>query len=402
MRRDSTVVAIGARATGFAVAPLHISLLGGFRIERANVALLDSAWQHRRAAKTLIKLLATHPAHGLHREQILELLWRDTPEDSAFNSFAKALHAARHALQPGLRSREESAYIKVKDRMLTLDTDHVRIDADQFQQLAGTALRLGHISAYETAITAYAGELLPEDRYEDWSTERRTFLAELHLQCLKGLASAFERQGAFSQAIDRLYAILQLDPAREDVHRRLMRIYAQTGARDEAVRQFHICRDTLKRELDMSPDRQTEALYRDVVADRLPKRNPSGQPWSGAGAGIDSAADAVELTGVDGGDWLAGQTAKSFGMLVDRLDRRGARNESAAAREKLAMALISMARYERARQVLKQSHDSYFATGDHAGVRRVAAELELVNALQAESRPERLPEDELQAGTTPY
>jgi DNA-binding SARP family transcriptional activator len=396
------VAASGAKATGFAIAPLRISLLGAFRIERANVALLDSAWQHRRAAKTLIKLLATHPDHALHREQILELLWRDIPEESAFNSFAKALHAARHALQPGLRWREESAYIRVKDRMLTIDTDHVRIDADQFQQLAGTALRLGHISAYETAIAAYAGELLPEDRYEDWSTERRTFLAELHLQCLKGLASAFERQGAFGQAADRLCAILQLDPAREDVHRRLMRIYAQTGARDEAVRQFHICRDTLKRELDMSPDRQTEALYRDVLADRVPKRNPSGQPWSSAGAGFESPADTVELIGVDGGDSLARRAAESFGMLVDRLDRRGARSESAAAREKLAMAVITLARYERARQVLNQSHDAYVATADHAGVRRVAAELDLVDALQAESRPELLAEDELQAGTTPY
>jgi hypothetical protein len=181
-----------------------------------------------------------------------------------------------------------------------------------------------------------------------------------------------------------------------------MRIYAQTGARDEAVRQYHICRDTLKRELDMSPDRQTEALHRDVLADRLPKRNPSSQPWPSAGAGYESPSDIVELTGVDGGDSLARRTAESFGMLVDRLDRRGARNESAAAREKLALALISMARYERARQVLKQSHDAYVATGDHAGVRRVAAELDLVDALQAEPRPERIREEERQSGTTPY
>ena len=59
--------------SGF-VLPLRVELLGGFRVERIGVAR-PVVWQ-RRTARTLTKLLAAHPRHSLHREEILELLGR--------------------------------------------------------------------------------------------------------------------------------------------------------------------------------------------------------------------------------------------------------------------------------------------------------------------------------------
>jgi DNA-binding SARP family transcriptional activator len=220
----------------------------------------------------LTKLLATHPGHALHRDQVLDILWRDVPVESAVNSFAKALHAARRAFEPDLQPRESSAYIQLKDGIVLLDTDHVVIDADQFEQLADSALRLGSVSAYETALAAYRGDLLPEDRYADWSAERRNFLAELRTRLLIGLADALEKRGAHSQAVDRLRGALREDPARESVHRRLMRLYVEMGNRAQAVRQFEICREVLHRQLHMAPERETEELYEDLLANRATAR----------------------------------------------------------------------------------------------------------------------------------
>ena len=256
------------------VVQLRIALLGGFRVECASVTLPTSAWK-RRTARRLTKLLATHPGHALHRDQVLEILWRDVGLNSALNSFGKALHAARRAFEPHLLPRESSAYLHLVDDMVRLDTEHVLIDADHFQQLAVSALQLESVSAYETALAAYAGELLPEDRYEEWSEERRTFLAGLYLQLLIGLAEAFEKRGAYSQAVDRLRTVLRQEPTREDVHRRLMRLYSKMGTRYEAVRQYQICRDVLRRALNLVPGQETEALYADVLADRIPNQIPA-------------------------------------------------------------------------------------------------------------------------------
>jgi DNA-binding SARP family transcriptional activator len=248
-----------------------VALLGGFRVERVDLAQPVSGWG-RRAAKTLTKLLATHPRHLMHREQILDTLWPEVEPESALNSLAKALHAARRALEPGLAPRESSAYLRVTDSMVALETQHVSIDADHFQILAESALRQGDVAAYESALAAYGGELLPEDRYEDWCAERRDLLVGLHIRLLLGLADSLEMRGAYSTSVDRLREAVRQDPTREDVHRRLMVLYASTGSCDRAVRQFRICRDVLRRELDLAPANETVALYQDILAKRIPRR----------------------------------------------------------------------------------------------------------------------------------
>jgi DNA-binding SARP family transcriptional activator len=255
-------------------------LLGGFRVERVGVARPLAGWQ-RRSAKTLAKLLATHPRHRLHREQILELLWPDVELESAINSFGKAMHAARRALEPELLPRESSAYLPLTDAMVTLDTRHVWIDADHFERLAESALRQGDVAGYECALAAYGGELLPEDRYEDWCTERRDHLAALQIHLLLALAEAHEERGAHSASAARLRELLQHDPTREDAHRRLMALYASLGARDQAMRQFKVCEHALKRELDLAPERSTVELYRDIEADRIPRRIPTPELHNG-------------------------------------------------------------------------------------------------------------------------
>jgi len=239
---------------------VRVKLLGGFRVERGDEAREAPDWP-RRSAKTLTKLLATHPGHALHREQIIEVLWPDMDPDSALNSFGKALHAARRVLEPGLERRQDSAFLRLTDSMLVLNSDRVLIDVDVFERLADDAVRSGEVGAYHAALAAYSGELLPEDRYEPWCAERRSTLAEAHLQLLIGLAAAHERRGAYSEAADRLREVLRQDPAREVVHRQLIRLYARMGAPDQAVRQFHVCEQALRRELDLAPQPETVLLH---------------------------------------------------------------------------------------------------------------------------------------------
>jgi DNA-binding SARP family transcriptional activator len=247
-----------------------VELLGGFRVERIGVAR-PVVWQ-RRSARRLTKLLAAHPRHSLHREEILELLWPGVPAKSALNRFGQALHAARRAFEPELPPRQGSAYLRLTESMLTLETEHVVIDADLFQQLAESALGRGNEEAYDSALAAYGGELLPEDRYHDWCAERRAFLAELRIRLLVELADALQERGAQAAAADRLREVLRYDPTREDVHRRLIVLYAAMGTRNQAVRQFQMCREALQRELGLVPGESTLAVYEEILADRIPKR----------------------------------------------------------------------------------------------------------------------------------
>jgi DNA-binding SARP family transcriptional activator len=261
------------------VPPLRVRLLGGFCVERAGGGQAVSDWQ-RSSAKSLTKILAAHPGHALHREQVIDILWPGVDTESALNSFGKALHAARRALQPGLVRRQDSAYLGLADAVLVLNTAYVVVDMDQFEQLAGDAMRRGEIGAYEAALAVYGGELLPEDRYENWCSERRGVLAEVRVRLLSGLAEVLERGGAYNEAADRLRDVLQQDPTREAAHRQLMRLYARMGTPDQAARQFRLCEAVLRRNLDLAPQPQTVSLYDDIVVGRLsPQPSRAGRDW---------------------------------------------------------------------------------------------------------------------------
>jgi DNA-binding SARP family transcriptional activator len=272
--RQRTVSGPGPRADPVTMWPapceprLCLFLLGGFRVERHGQALPAAAWGRRAQAKTLVKLLALTPGHQLHREELLEWLWPEADLRSARNRFAKALYAARHALEPDLPPREESSYLHHRDDLLSLDLTRIWIDVDHFEQLAAAALASDTVSDYEAALTAYGGPLLPAVRYADWAAARREALAARYLQLLLCLAETLERHGILGPACERLRQALALDPAGEKAHYRLMRLYALTGSRHQAIRQYHLCRAALEEELGTVPEPATEALYQQLLLAR--------------------------------------------------------------------------------------------------------------------------------------
>jgi DNA-binding NarL/FixJ family response regulator/DNA-binding SARP family transcriptional activator len=256
---------------------VRIFLFGDFRVERGGVTLPDSVWQ-RQTAKTLTALLAAHPQHALHRDQVLETLWPGAEPRSALNNLAKTLDAACRALEPDLSARSASAYLKLSDELVTLDCADIVVDTEDFELLAHGALEEQSLAAYDAALALYGGELLPEQLDIEWVDHRRSLLRELYVRLLVGRADVLEAREALGQVAETLRLALQADASREEIHRRLMELHARLGQPEEVVRQFHSCRHTLRRELDTRPSRQTEQLYRDLIRDVAPTQTSAFRP----------------------------------------------------------------------------------------------------------------------------
>jgi predicted ATPase len=149
------------------VGTVSVTLLGGFSAAVDGVAVDPRAWRLRKA-RELVKLLALAPGHRLHREQVMDVLWRDRPPAAAANNLHQAVHVARRALGADA--------IDVREGMLTLTAE---IDVDQLEREAADARRRSTPAAYRSALSLYRGELLPENRYDDWVEDRREELADL-------------------------------------------------------------------------------------------------------------------------------------------------------------------------------------------------------------------------------
>src|SRR6476661_6389133 len=94
---------------------------------------------------------------------------------------------------------------------------------------APAALGTDDPAAYEAALASYGGDLLPEDRYEDWATARRETLQERHLGLLLALARLREARGEYDAALAAFGRVAALVPAHEGARVGLMRLHAQGG-----------------------------------------------------------------------------------------------------------------------------------------------------------------------------
>src|SRR5918998_2036299 len=247
---------------------IRIQLLGGFTVWVGAREMEGSAWRLRKAA-SLVKVLALSPGHLLHRDQAMYLLWPDLGRRAASNSLRQTLYVARRVLSP--EAAMGSHYLRSAGESLVLCPESdLWIDVGVFQETAATARRAGEPAPYRAAIELYAGDLLPEDRYEQWAEEERKGLRTIYLTLLDELAVLYEERGDYGLAADTLRRSLLAEPTNEEAHAGLMRVYALLGRRREALAQYGQLRGLLSRELGAEPDDTTNRLHQEIAAGPSP------------------------------------------------------------------------------------------------------------------------------------
>src|SRR5215203_4288368 len=195
-------------ATGAQLSTVRVKMLGGFPVSVGSRDIAEGAWPLRKA-EHLLKLLALAPGHRLHREQVMDLFWPDSGRKASSNNLRRVLHSARRTLH----STAGSQYLVSKDESLVLcPSSPLWVDVEAFEEAAATARRGKDPAAYRAALDLYAGDLLPEDRYEGWADGRREELRRLHLELLVELAMLYEEREEYEPAIEALRQVISEEP----------------------------------------------------------------------------------------------------------------------------------------------------------------------------------------------
>src|SRR5215217_7351837 len=285
MTSPQRAIAIQQRAPKLRGTPggesVRVWLLGGFRVTVGPRSIGEEEWRLKKAA-SLLKLLALAPGHRLHREQAMELLWPDLDPEAALNNLHYALHVARRTLEPSApASNAASRYLHLRDERLTLYPEGpLWVDVEAFEEAAATARHaLLEPAAYRAAMDVYGGELLPEDRYEPWLEGQRAELGGVYLSLLVELAGVYEERKEFDQAIEALQRAVAEEQTHEGAHVGLMRLYALSGRRREALRQYEWLREALFREFETEPEAAARRLQEEIWAGTFP---PSESPLPAA------------------------------------------------------------------------------------------------------------------------
>jgi DNA-binding SARP family transcriptional activator/TolB-like protein/tetratricopeptide (TPR) repeat protein len=247
---------------------LLINLLGPLAIEHDHHRLGNLP----RKARALMAYLAAQNGAAVSRERLADLLWPYQGSDQARHSLRNCLLELRKALgQSGLEHlAAEFAVVRLNG---------VETDLERFERLA----RSRHRGELTTAAELYRGELLADfiidsEPFQDWLSAQRDRTLDLVCDVLQRLAAAQDEAAEHEAAIKTARRLTSLDPLSEIGQRALIQAYAQAGRRPEALRQYRLCADILRRELGVAPDEKTQALAREIVQAGNSSENGHSRP----------------------------------------------------------------------------------------------------------------------------
>ncbi len=268
---DPAVNASSASASEpLATAALYIQTLGPFRVWRKGREIERSAWGREKALH-LLQLLVCRRERPLHREEILEALWKDTVTSTGTTGLRVALSALRNALEPEREAGVDSPFVKRDGDTIRLGLElGVRVDADEFSRLLKAA-RMQEtlntdesIARYESALSLYRGEFLGDNRYAEWAESERQERRREFIVAAERLTGLLIRSGEFERAVRWAETMLQHDPLWEPAYTLLMEAFWRQGNRALAVRTFNRCRKRLKEALGVAPGSRTMALLEKI------------------------------------------------------------------------------------------------------------------------------------------
>jgi DNA-binding SARP family transcriptional activator len=109
----------------------------------------------------------------------------------------------------------------------------------------------------------------------DWLEAQRERRLRARIEGLDAATTQAENEGDLAAALRHASALVDLDPLSEHAHRRVMRVHYLRGDPAAAAAAYERCRDTLRRELNAAPSKETEALRASVAGAAVPATGAS-------------------------------------------------------------------------------------------------------------------------------
>lgn len=251
MRGDSST-----HPSNFLADSCAIRLLGSL-----EVSVGDQTPTFRRKTRAVLAYLAA--AGQAHRRRALADMFCQEASDPA-GALRWHLSRIHRQLGPGTLLLEGNM-VQFNHQAGWVDCVEFRRVLEQHAASLDLETLVGVVDLYRGEFLA--GAALPDaPEFELWLLGQRVHLSTLYERGLFTLVSRLIALERYAEAISWTQKLVQSNPLLEQAHARLIWLYAQTGQRQAALRQFDHCRDLLRAELAVEPSPELQALRAEVAA----------------------------------------------------------------------------------------------------------------------------------------
>jgi LuxR family maltose regulon positive regulatory protein len=250
---------------------LEIRTLGAFRVLRNGQAPIeDHQWGGRRT-KLLLKAIVVHAINDIPKDILIEDLWPDSDPAASQRNFKVTLHRLRKVLEPDLPKHGRSAYIHLKDNLISLDRARCRVDIRIFLEYRKDIKRAAVAREHQTILelgrrllSLYQGDFLAEDLYAPWAEMKRLALKDEYIATAMTMAAIYREQAQWPEAAQCCRAALAADPCMEQAGAMLMEILAAQERRSDAVKVYEQLCAALRGDLGVEPGPSVAAIYQRI------------------------------------------------------------------------------------------------------------------------------------------
>ncbi|MCC7206378.1 MAG: hypothetical protein IT323_03675 [Anaerolineae bacterium] len=198
------------------------------------------------------------------RSEICQAFWPELNNDQAVNVFhvtKRRLHKALDSLGLDVLIHENSYYRVNPELSIHYDIVDFVGALVEGRQAQDNAAR---VAAWQRAIELHQRPFL-QGHTEGWIVRRRQEYQMGYIEALTGMATARLEENRPEHALTLLQKAVAEDPRRQDLHRRVMQLYADLGRRSEAASHYQRLQETLK-EQRTSLEPETVSLYRELMS----------------------------------------------------------------------------------------------------------------------------------------
>ncbi len=248
---------------------IQIFFFGKFRVYVGDTLLDEEVWVTRKA-KSLFAYIVSRLGEEAGEERLMDIFWLQGG-GKALHSLHNCISLIRKIFSPYLGQSARNILQNRKAGYVFNTRVGCQIDMKEFNELFHRGRTffeqddwsLG-LSELQKAERLYTGDFM-EGSYDEWSDDLRLSLRNRFIELLSLLGTYFFKKDKYEVSMDYWKKLISHDNCFEDAYLGLMLSHVATGNKNEAIRVYHQCTQTLKRELELPPPARVAEVYLKLI-----------------------------------------------------------------------------------------------------------------------------------------
>jgi len=238
---------------------LSVKALGFLEILWSGKEVQRSAWVSQKTKEVFLFLVDRAP---VGRDELLTTFWPEMPSGRAQANLYQTLYRIRRAIGMDI--------LILKNQVCRFAENlSLEYDVASFERAARHGLTIPmtdpeRLAGLEKAAGLFRGEYL-KDVPVDWAGQRREEINQIFLTLVRAQADEDLSLCRYEEGRAIVLRGLAIDPYRDELHQRMLKILAALGRKHEVVDHYQKYVFLLRKDLGLDPPSETRSLYASLI-----------------------------------------------------------------------------------------------------------------------------------------